>query len=200
MAVIFYSPASPYSTKVRMAALWCKFAVEEKLVDANAEPSDLFAVNPLGKIPTLVTDDGDSVYDSRVITQYLNRVSGNALFPRNAAKRLEVERLEALGDGICDCLVTHVYERRFRPEEKVHQPWLDRQWSKVARALDLLNEKTPRVTTRTDGGQIALRAAIGYLDLRFSDSDWRRGRAKLARWVKRFDERFPELVALIPRA
>lgn len=200
MALILYSPSSPYSTKTRMAALWCKFAVEEKLVDTNAEPAELIEANPFGKIPVLITDEGESVYDSRAITQYLNRVSGNALFPRNAAKRLETERLEALGDGMCDCLLAHVYERRFRPAEKVHQPWLDRQWSKVVRALDHLNANTPRVTTRTDGGQIALRAAIGYLDLRFPDSNWRRGRPKLARWVRRFDERFPELTALVPRA
>src|SRR5690606_22170177 len=123
-----------------------------------------------------------------------NRKSGNALFPRNAEKRREAERLEALADGICDCLLAHVYERRFRPAEIVHQPWLDKQWKKVNRALDYLNENPPRVTNKTDGGQIALRAAIGYLDLRFNDSNWRRGRPKLTRWAKRFDEKFTELI------
>lgn len=200
MPVIYYSNASPYSTKVRMAALWAKIDLDARAVDANVEPAELIATNPLGKIPALITDDGISVFDSRAITQYLNRISGNALFPRNAAKRLEIERLEALADGMCDCLLAHVYERRFRPEEKIHQPWLDKQWGKVVRALDYLNANAPRITTKTDAGQIALRAAIGYLDLRFGESNWRKGRAKLAKWVTRFDERFQEIAALQTKA
>lgn len=199
MAVIFYSPASPYSAKVRMAAVACGIAVESKTVDTNAEPAELLAANPLGKIPAMVTDDGEGIFDSRVIMQYLNRLSGSTLFPRNAQKRLEAERLEALADGICDCLLAHVYERRFRPEDMVYQPWLDKQWSKVVRALDELNASPPKLTKKPNGGQIALRATIAYLDLRF-EGKWERGRSKLTRWTKRFDERFPELAALTSRA
>lgn len=199
MPVILYAPASPYSAKARMAAAWCGIAVDARVVDTNAEPAQLIDANPLGKIPVLVTDDGETVYDSRAITQYLNRLSGNALFPRNAQKRLEAERLEALADGICDCLLAHVYERRFHPEEKIHQPWLDKQWGKVERALDALNANPPKMTKKANGGQIALRATLGYLGLRF-DGKWERGRSKLTRWAKRFDERFPELAALTPRA
>lgn len=161
MAVLFYAPASPYSAKVRLAAAWCGIDIEVKVVDTNAEPAELLKANPLGKIPVLITDDGESIYDSRAIMQYLNRLSGNALFPRNAEKRLEAERLEALADGICDCLLAHVYERRFRPEEKIHQPWLDKQWSKVVRALDELAAHPPKLTKKATGGQIALRAALG---------------------------------------
>lgn len=199
MPVVLYSPSSPFSAKVRMAALWCKVDLEAKAVNTSEEPEELISANPLGKIPVLLTEDSGAIFDSRAITQYLNRISGNALFPRNAAKRLDAERLEALADGLCDCLLAHVYERRFRPEEKVHQPWLDKQWSKAVRVLDHLNENAPRVTSKTDGGQIALRVALGYLELRFSDSNWRRGRPKLARWIKRFDERFPELLTVLPK-
>lgn len=199
MAVVYYSPASPYSAKVRLAAAWCNIPVEAKLVDTGAEPAELLAANPLGKIPVFITDDGKSIYDSRAITQYLNRISGGALYPRNADKRLESEMLEALADGICDCLLAHVYERRMRPEEKIHQPWLDKQWSKATRALDLLAANPPKLTKKANGGQIALRAALGYLALRF-DGQWEKGRSKLTRWAKRFDERFPELAELLPRA
>lgn len=199
MAVVYYSPASPYSAKVRLAAAWCNIPVEAKLVDTGAEPAELLAANPLGKIPVLITDDGKSIYDSRAITQYLNRISGGALYPRNADKRLESEMLEALADGICDCLLAHVYERRMRPEDKIHQPWLDKQWSKATRALDLLAANPPKLTKKANGGQIALRAALGYLALRF-DGQWEKGRSKLTRWAKRFDERFPELAELLPRA
>ena len=198
MPVVLYSPASPYSAKVRMAAAWCGIEVDAKVVDTNAEPAQLIDANPLGKIPVLITDDGETVYDSRAITQYLNRLSGNALFPRNAQKRLEAERLEALADGICDCLLAHVYERRSRPEDMVHQPWLDKQWAKAERGLDALNANPPKMTKKATGGQIAMRAMLGYLALRF-DGKWERGRSKLTRWAKRFDERFPEIAALSPR-
>ncbi len=199
MATVLYSPASPYSAKVRMAAAYCGIAIESKVVNTNQPPAELLAANPLGKIPALVLDDGQSVYDSRAITQYLNREAKGALFPRNAAKRLEAERLEALADGICDCLLAIVYEQRFRPEEKVHQPWLDKQWEKATRALDHLTANLPRLTKKTDGGQIALRAMLGYLELRFADRNWKKGRTKLVKWVQRFDERFPELAALAPQ-
>ena len=197
MPKILISPSSPYSAKVRMAARYAGFAFESVAVDTTAEPAQLISSNPLGKIPVLITDDGEAVFDSRAITQYVNRETRNALFPRNAAKRLEAERLEALADGICDCLLAHVYERRSRPEEKVHQEWLDKQWAKAVRALDTLNANPPKLPKKITVGQIALRACLGYVALRFPGK-WERGRAKLVRWAKRFDEKFPELVEFVP--
>lgn len=200
MPVILYAPSSPYSAKVRMAAAWCGLDVESRVVDSNNEQPELLEANPLGKIPTLLTDEGAAIYDSRVITQHLNRVSKGALFPRNADRRLEAEQLEALADGLCDALLAIIYESRFRPEDKRHEPWTDRQWRKAVRVLDHLEGALPRLTGKADGGRIALRAALGYLDLRFADTKWRRGRAKLSRWAERFDRKFPELAALIPSA
>lgn len=197
MPKVLYSSASPYSAKVRMAAAYAGIALDAVPTETGAEPAELLAANPLGKIPVLIADNGETVFDSRVITQYLNRLSGNALFPRNAEKRLEAERLEALADGICDCLLAHVYERRARPEEKVHSPWLDKQWSKVTRALEVLNANPPKLPKKITAGQIALRATIGYMDLRFA-GQWERGRAKLKRWAARFDEKFPELKPYLP--
>ncbi|MEX0408451.1 glutathione S-transferase family protein [Aquibium sp. LZ166] len=198
MTRILFSNASPYSAKVRMAAVHAKIPFESVAVDTNAEPAMLMDANPLGKIPVLMTEDGAAIFDSRAITQQLNRMSGNLLFPRNALKRAEAERLEALADGIADCLLAHVYERRFRPEEKIHQPWLDKQWAKVTRALDHLNANAPRLSKKINAGHIALRAVLGYLSLRFGE-EWQRGRAKLKRWMKRFDETFPELLEYLPK-
>jgi glutathione S-transferase len=198
MLKILYAPASPYSAKVRMAAAYAKLPLEAAIVDTNAKPPELIDNNPLGKIPVLLTDGG-SIFDSRAITQHLNRISGNALFPRNAVRRIEAERLEALADGICDCLLAHIYERRYRPEEKVHQPWLDRQWEKATRALDHLATATPDLPKKLTAGHIALRAMLGYLDLRFP-GQWDHGRGELRRWADRFDKRFPELTACLPRA
>lgn len=197
MPKLLYAPASPYSAKVRMAAMQAGIPFELVKIETGPQPAELTAVNPLGKIPCMVLDDGLPVFDSRAITQQLNRMSGNALFPRNPAKRLDAELLEALADGICDCLLAHVYERRMRPAEKVQQPWLDLQWAKVVRALDGLNAKPPRFGKKPTAGHIALRACLGYLDLRFA-GQWERGRIKLKRWAARFDERFPELRQCLP--
>jgi glutathione S-transferase len=197
MPKILYSPTSPYSAKVRMAAAYAGIPLEAVVVDTNSQPPELTGPNPLGKIPTLVTDEGLGIYDSRTITQYLNRLSGNALFPRNPAKRLEAEMLEALADGVCDSLLAHVYERRMRPAEKVHQPWLDLQWSKAMRAFDLLNANPPKLPKKITAGHIALRACLGYIDLRFP-GQWEKGRSKLKRWAARFDEKFPELKQYVP--
>lgn len=198
MPRLLYSSASPYSAKVRMAAAYAGIPVEAITVDTGPQPALLTDANPLGKIPVWITDEGEGIYDSRVITQYLNRLSGNKLFPRNADKRLDAERLEAMADGVCDCLLAIVYERRSRPEEIVHQPWIDKQWSKVARALDLLNANPPKLLKSITTGQIALRATIGYMELRFAGK-WEKGRPRLKRWAARFDEKFPELNAVMPQ-
>ena len=197
MAKVLVSSASPYSCKVLMAAAHAGIPLQAVPVETSKPTEEFLKANPLGKIPVLIADDGETIFDSRAITQYLNRLSGNKLYPRNPAKRTDAERLEALADGIADCALAHVYERRSRPEEIVHQPWLDKQWEKVSRALDALNADPPRLGRKINGGHIALRAVLGYLDLRFAGK-WEKGRGKLKRWAARFDEKFPELKGLLP--
>jgi glutathione S-transferase len=197
MPKVLVSSSSPYSCKVRMAAAYAGIPLEAVPVETSNPPAELLNANPLGKIPVFIADDGETIFDSRAITQYLSRESGNKLYPRNPAKRTDAERLEALADGIADCALAHVYERRSRPEEIVHQPWLDKQWTKVSRALDALNANPPKLGRKINGGHIALRAVLGYLDLRFAGK-WEKGRGKLKRWAARFDEKFPELKALLP--
>lgn len=188
---IFYSHASPYSTKVRMAAHYAGLPVDAVVVDTNANPAELLAANPLGKIPTLLTDDGLAVYDSRAIMNYIDRQTRGTLYPRNAAKRTEVDVLEATADGICDSLLSIVYERRTRPEDKVHQPWIDRQWQKVERALDHLEANMPRLGKKPHAGHFALAAMLRYIEMRFAGK-WQRGRPKLKRYLARFEAVFPD--------
>ena len=197
MPKLLYASTSPYSSKVRMAAAYAGIGVDLVPIKTEEKPAELISANPLGKIPVLVLDDGRSIYDSRAITQHLNRLSKNALLPRNPDKRLEAEILEALADGICDCALSMVYERRTRPEEMVYQPWLDRQWTKIMAALDLLNANPPKLPKKITVGQMALRATLGYLALRFG-GQWEKGRSRLVRWAARFDEKFPELKAAVP--
>lgn len=197
MPKILYANASPYSAKVRLAAAHCGIAFESVATETGPQPEELLAINPLGKIPVFITNEGQAIYDSRVITQYLNREAKGALFPRTGPKRTEAEQLEALCDGICDVLLAHVYERRMRPAEIVHQPWLDRQWGKAARALDMLNSQPPGLPAKINVGHLALRATLSYLALRFP-GEWEKGRTRLVRWAKRFDEKFPDLKQYLP--
>ncbi|MBD8685401.1 MULTISPECIES: glutathione S-transferase [unclassified Rhizobium] len=186
---LLYSPASPYSAKVRMASRYLDIGITDIKVDTSAEPSTLLDNNPLGKIPVLLLDDGGSIYDSVAIMHYLDRVSGGKLYPKKHDKRTEAEVLEALCDGIMDCLIAIVYERRSRPENLVHQPWIDKQWSKVVRGLDYLNANLPKTGKKLHGGHFALAATIGYLDLRFA-GEWAAGRKTLADWPDKFGKRF----------
>jgi glutathione S-transferase len=191
---LLYAPASPYSAKVRMAAAFAGIPLEAEVTDTNAMPAALLNANPLGKIPVLIADDGGSVFDSRAIMRHLDRLAGGGLYPADAPG--DAERLEALADGMCDCLLAHVYERRMRPAEKVHEPWVERQWKKAMRALDALEASLPPPAA-PDAGRIALRAALGYLALRFG-GHWEEGRPGLLGWAERFDAAHPALAELLP--
>jgi glutathione S-transferase len=197
MPKLYVSTTSPYSAKARMVAAQAGYAFEAVFVIPSKDPEDLIAVNPLGKIPVLVTDDGQAVFDSPVICQFINNASGAALYPKNAAKRLEVLQREALADGICDCLIAYMYETMLRPEDKRMQTIMDRQFGKALRGLDALCASKLNVPTKIDAGHIATRVLIGYLDLRFAGK-WEKGRTKLKRFAKAFDEKFPALVPLLP--
>jgi glutathione S-transferase len=198
VASILYSRASPYGAKARMAARYVGFAASSVQIDTfNPEP-EFLARNPLGKIPVLINDDGRNIADSRVIVRFLDRASGGRLFPAGEAERLAAEQLESLADGISDCLQAIISERRFRPEAKRHEPWIDWQWSKVTRSLDVLAAAPPSFQTGLHAGHIALRAMLGYLAVRFAGT-WEAGREGLLAWARRFDTAYPELADLLPQ-
>ena len=194
---LLYSPASPYAAKVRMAAHHAGIAIELEKVETASNPPELMANNPLGKIPTLVRQNKPPIYDSIAIMHHLDRLSGGKLYPRKDEKRTEVEVLEALCDGIMDSLLAIMNERRNRSEDKVHQPWIEKQWDKVGRALDHLDGHLPKTGKKLHGGHFALAAALSYIDLRFGDrEDWRNGRPQLAAWPAAFTKHFPDYPAL----
>ena len=196
MPILYHAGPSPYSAKVRMAAAYLNVALELQSVATTEPPVELLSANPLGKIPTLVLDDGFGIFDSRPIMQEIDRLSGKKLYPRNSEKRRLVERLEAAGDGLSDVLVAQIYERRYRPEEKVHQGWLDKQAEKATRSFDWLEANLMPVRGKLNGGQFAVAAALSYSDLRFPNNNWRRGRPKLKRFEQRFGEAFAQYEAL----
>lgn len=198
---LYWSAASPYARKCCVTLIEAGLEGKVKLVGAMGSPLDAsgmpVAHNPLGKLPVLVRDDGCALYDSRVICRYLDSLGGGRLYPAPPSL-WETLTLEATADGITDAAILMVYESRIRPEEIRFAPWVEGQWAKAARALDTLEARwTGHLAGPFDMGQIALACTLGYLDLRFSDRDWRAGRPALAAWFAQISER-PSLAATAP--
>ncbi len=195
---LLYSPTSPFSAKVVMAAHYLDVDIDLQPVDTGAPSEALLVANPLGKIPTLITDDGETLYDSRTIMHFLDSVAAEKrLYPRKPEKRAAVERMEALCDGICDAVVLVVYEKRYRTPETWHQPWVDRQWDKIRRGLDYLDENPPSFKKKLNAGHFALGSLLGYLMLRFP-GEWEEHRVRLTRWPSAFEAVFPAYRTLKP--
>lgn len=174
--ILLYSPNSPYARKVRIAALEKHIELVLQEVVLGAPDSPVKQHNPLGKIPALILDDGDNLYDSRVIVEYLDFHTPVArLIPQDHNARISARRWEALADGICDAAVAAMLEGR-RPPEQQSQANIDKQLGKVLLGLEVLNldiYKKKWCVNETFGlADIALGCALGYLDLRFKSLNW----------------------------
>ena len=193
------SGASPFVRKVRAMMAEAGIAdipYEEVQTSPLGGEDRINTANPLGKIPALTRDDGPTVYDSRVITRFLDAQYDAGLYPE--ARIWEVLTLEATADGMMEAAISIVYEARFRPEDMRHAPWMDGQWAKVARALDALEGQwMSHLSGPLDMGQIAVGCALGYLDLRHGDRNWRDGHPALAAWYEGFSAR-PAMQATAP--
>ena len=189
---LYYNPASPYVRKVRVLAMETGLMDRIELAKVTITPTDpdamLCADNPIGKIPTLVLDDGDTLYDSRVICEYLDGLhAGARLFPGDGDARWIALRRQALADGVLDSAVNTRYEIFLRPEELRWADWVDNQMAKVRRSLDVLESESPG--DAMDIGTISVACALGYLDFRYSDEGWRDSRPKLDAWFEKFAQR-----------
>lgn len=190
---LYYSPASPFVRMVRVVLVETGQADAVELVESHGTALDAdrmsSAVNPLGKIPALVRADGPSLYDSRVICQYLDTLAGTGLYP-DGPSRWDTLVLESTAIGMMDAAVLMTYERRIRPEELVFEPWIEGQWNKVARALDVLESRwMSHLHGPLEMGQLATGCALGYLDLRHDVRNWREGRPSLAAWYDKIAQR-----------
>lgn len=192
---LWYSPASPFVRKCLIVAHERDLTDRIEILNAAANVVDpdkrIMESNPTGKIPTMILNDGQVLFDSRVICAYLDSIhDGKKLMPRSGTKRFEIMTLEALGDGIMDAAVNNRYENALRPEELRWKAWSDGQMGKVTGALDQIEKGWIKSLGRAPNmGSIAVAAALGYLDYRYPEMNWRRGRPKLTRWFKRFSER-----------
>jgi glutathione S-transferase len=182
---LLYTLNSPYARKVRIVAMEKHIDLELQEV-VLADPDCIVKNhNPLGKVPALILDDGDNLYDSRVIVEYLDFHTPVArLIPQDHNARISVRRWEALADGICDAAVSVMLEQRKAPE-KQSQANIDKQLEKVARGLEVLNlDITKRkwcVNETFSLADIALGCMLGYVDLRFKSLNWQDKYVNLAR-------------------
>lgn len=193
MLQLISADASPFVRKVRvlLRETGQEGDVEEVKVPVTspvAPAAEVSAANPISKIPSLIRPDGCTLYDSRVITRFLDARAGGGLYPES--RLWEVLTLEATGDAIMDAGVLMVYEDRCRPEDKRDMGWVEAQWSKIEGALDALNSRwMSHLAGPLDMGQISVGCALGYLDFRHDARGWRKGRDALDDWFAVFAER-----------
>ncbi|MEJ8852612.1 glutathione S-transferase family protein [Variovorax rhizosphaerae] len=195
------SAASPFGRKVRIAIDVLGLAPQIRVVVADTnDPADtLRKQNPLGKVPTLVLDNGEALFDSRVIIEYLNSLDGRDLLIPADGTRIGSLRQQSLADGLLDAALLQVYEKRYRPDTHQVASWVALQQSKVDRALDFAEHDLPTSrAAKPHIGEIALAAALGYLDFRF-DGRWRTTHPALAQWLSQFAARCSAYEATSPK-
>ena len=201
MMQLLTGPTSPYCRKVEV--LLRESGLKEHVTEVMGSGTPLepnpttIVTNPLGKIPALIRDDGPALYDSRVICRYLDSLAGNVYYPET--RLWEVLTLEATAEGIIDAALLMAYEWRLRPEDKRFEPWVEGQWTKIARALDVIEARwMSHLGGRLDMSHIAVGCALGYLDFRHDARGWRNGRPSLAAWFAEFSGR-PSMQDTVPQ-
>ena len=200
---LFHSPASPYVRKCMVVAHETGLAARIELLPSAAHPVNrdrsIVERNPLGKVPTLITDDGDALYDSRVICEYLDARAGARLFPAAGPARWRALTDQALGDGILDAALLVRYETGMRPEPLRWADWTAGQLDKMHTGLARIEAQAEGLAGRVDIGTITLGCVLGYFDLRFAHLDWRQAHPRAAAWFEGFNAR-PAMQATVPRA
>ncbi len=193
---LMYAKPSPFVRKVMVVLEEAGKRGEVELVDGFGSPvapnDAALANNPTGKIPSLLLDDGTAIYDSRVITRYLDQQFNLGLYPTGAAA-LATNTLEAHADAMMDACILCVYEVRCR-DESIHSPeWLDAQRGKIARAVSALQDSwMDHLNEELDMGQIGVGCALEYLDFRKEMggwADWRGDHPALDAWAQKFSSR-----------
>lgn len=198
---LFTSPTTPFGRKVMVQIRESGLTDRVSEVMVSGTPLDPGSMpleqNPLGKIPALIVDDAQAIYDSRVICRYLDQLSGAGLYPKGDAL-WPVLTLEATADGILEAALLMVYEGRLRPEELRYAPWVEGQWTKITRALDAIEDRwMPLLNGPISMAHVAVAAALGYLEFRHASRDWRPSRPQLSAWETEFAKR-PAMVATKP--
>ncbi len=199
---LFHAPTSPYVRKIMVALIETGQLDKVELVPVKISPfnpgDQVPSLNPLGKIPCLIRNNGKPIFDSRVICRYLDTMhDGQKLYP-NDSSLWDVLTLEATADGINEAAISMAYEKILRPKEQQSDDWVEAQWLKISRTLDALEKNSmDQLNGTPDMACHAICAALGYLDLRHADRGWRDTRPNLAAWEDEFSKR-PAMLATTP--
>lgn len=188
------STSSPYARKVRIVLAEKKIEYKFELVDVWSPDTTIQTSNPLGKVPTLVMEDGGAVFDSRVIVEYLDNISPlHRLIPQSGRERVEVRCWEALADGLLDAAILIRLEETQRASELRSAKWVDRQMQKVAASLTAmaqgLGEKAWCNGQNYTLADIAVGCALDWLSFRFPQIDWRASHPNLAQLLDKLHQR-----------
>jgi glutathione S-transferase len=191
---LYVTTTSPYVRKVLVCAHELGVADRivriEKPVHVIRRVQEIVDVNPLGQVPTLVTDDGTAVFDSRVICEYLHGlVAGSTLFPSASGLRLQALTEQALADGMLGAALLGRQEISVRPPEKFWDGWANAMMQKILSSVDYFDSLASGFGSRIDIGVIAIGCAVSYLDFRYPELDWRTDRPKLAAWYEGIKQR-----------
>jgi glutathione S-transferase len=181
-----YSTTSPFVRKVHVLALETGQIDKIELVKTVTTDPDLGRDNPLQKVPAMEMDDGSSLYDSRVLCEYLDAQAGGKFFPAPGPARWTALRRQALADGMMDAAVLRLMESK-KPENYRFPDWDRRQNLKVTQGLAAL--EADHLGPQLDIGTLSVAIVLDYLDFRFKVEDWRPAHPKLAAWHKTFSER-----------
>lgn len=202
--VILGSPNSPYLRKTRIVAAEKGLEVEFRQNSPWTRDTLAPAYNPLGKIPVLILDDGQTLFDSRVIVDYLDRLAPEpVLIPRDGPERTRVLRWEAMADGICDAAQAYFLDLQY-PEEQRRPGWMQRQQNKILPAVQAvandLGKRAWCVGESLTLADAALICALDYLSFRLPEIlDWRDAYPNLAAWADRMNERPSARVSAPPK-
>ena len=193
---LYGSPTSPYVRKVRVVMAEKKLDYKFEVEDVWSADTQISQVNPLGKVPALVMEGGEALFDSRVIVEYLDTLSPvGKLIPAVGRERAEVKTWEALADGLLDAAVLARLEATWagRTAEQRSPAWIARQMSKIDASLQAmskgLGDKPYCSGIHMTLADIAMGCALAYLDLRFPAKDWRSVHPNLARAYEKLAQR-----------
>ena len=196
---LYCSKTSPYARKVRVVAheLGLSDLIEEALCDPFEPSPELLAANPLSRIPTLVTEKGESLPDSTLIIEYLQtRGRGLTALPRGS-KRWSALRRAHVAEGVINASFATVIEKR-RPEGIRHVAFLDRQADVIRRSIAVLDLEAAELSNEAPSVvEITVGVALAYLDLRMPYIEWRKGHEPLDRWFTTFSLR-ESMLATVP--
>lgn len=197
---LFYSPTSPYTRKVRIAAIEKGLHGKIELVAAPPAKNlpELHKTNPLGGIPALLLENGEGLYDSVVICAYLDSLNdAPRLIPASGLEKFRVLRAEALADGATDSAVAIVYERR-RTDSEISQSFIAKHAKGIERALAAMNAEIETLPQAIDLRHVAFGAALGYIAFRLPEIDWQKTYPGMQAWFAAFSQR-PAMKETEPR-